>query len=244
MELSSSIPEQDIQDTSGPIPRPAQQPAHGSRLDRFALAGELVVAVAHDLRQPLAAIEMNIAAGLQLLRRPAPALEAAIGALEAALDEERRIRDSVRVLQELATKRAPCREACDLAVALRQALALVRTEASAHGVSIQIEAPSTLPLVFGDLTLIRQAFVSLLLESIEPTMLARLDDAAIRVTVRRVDDVIEVEAVHPGRVVDDGMGDWQLALVRSVVEEHEGQMEVAVADGKTRVATRWPLHAR
>ena len=30
----------------------------------------------------------------------------------------------------------------------------------------------------------------------------------------------------------------------AVVEEHEGQMEVAVADGKTRVATRWPLHAR
>lgn len=241
MELSSSSPEREIPaEAAGP----AQRSAQDARFGRFALAGELVVAVAHDLRQPLAAIEMNVAAGLQLLRRPAPAIEAAIGALEAALDEERRIRDAVRVLEELTTKRAPRREACDLTLALRQAVSLVRTEASARGVGIELDTPSALPLVFGDLTLIRQAFVSLLVESIEPTALARLDDATIQVAARRTDHAVEVEMVHPGHVADDGDGDWQLALVRSVVAEHDGEMAVALTDGKTRVTTRWPLHAR
>ena len=241
MELSSSLPEVEL---PAPAATPPQRSTSETRFDRFALAGELVVAVAHDLRQPLAAIEMNIAAALQLLRRPAPAIDAAVGALEAALDEERRIRDAVRVLEELTTKRASCREACDLAVALKQALALVRTEAAARGVGIQLDTPSALPLVFGDLMQMRQAFVSLLVESIEPTAQARLDDATIHLAVRRVDGAVEVEADHPGQMVDDGAGEWQLALVRSVVEEHEGAMAVVLADGKTRVTTRWPLHAR
>lgn len=241
MELSSTLSDQIADAESGIAARRAE---HDSRLDRFALAGELVVAVAHDLRQPIAAIEMNVAAALQLLRRPIPALDAAVGALQAALDEERRIRDAVQVLQDLATSRSPSREACDLAIALRQALALVRTEAFARGVHVELDVPAALPLVFGDLTLIRQAFVSLFLEAIEPTASSRLADAAIRVAVRRGEDALDVDVVHPGYAADEEAGDWQFALVRSVVQEHDGEMAATVADGTTRVTMRWPLHAR
>lgn len=241
MDCSSSPPDT----VADPRPGiPAQHASHESRLDRFALAGELVMSVAHDLRQPIAAIEMNVAASLHLLRRPSPAVDAAISALEAALQEERRIRDAVQILQELAMRRAPSREACDLALALRQALALVRTEAAAHRVNIEVDAPHTLPLVFGDLPLIRQAFVSLLLEAIELTAFARVSDAAIHIAVRQLGDVVEVEAVHPGHIANDDAGDWQFSVVRSVVEEHEGQTDVATVDGQTHVTTRWPLHAR
>ena len=240
MDFSSPPPEQigAVQAAAS-----AQLAVRDSRLDRFALAGELVMSVAHDLRQPIAAIQMNVAAALHLLRRPMPAVDAAIGALEGALQEERRIRDAVQILLELATNRAPSREACDIAVALRQALALVRTEAAAHRVAIEVGAPPTLPLVFGDLVLIRQAFVSLLLEAIELTAFASLDDGVIHISVRQVDHAVEVDAVHPGRIADDAI-DWQFAIVRSVVEEHEGQIAVTAADGKTRVTTQWPLHAR
>src|SRR6516162_11891098 len=48
------------------------------RASRLALAGELVAAVTHDLRQPLTALQMNVAAAVAFLRRSTPAITDAL----------------------------------------------------------------------------------------------------------------------------------------------------------------------
>src|SRR3954463_15666045 len=76
------------------------------RDSRFALAGELVAAVTHDLRQPLTAIEMNVSAALRFLRRSPPAVAEALEALDDTFAQQRRMRDALQALQDLAVRRA------------------------------------------------------------------------------------------------------------------------------------------
>src|SRR5215510_12844028 len=105
---------------------PLQVPwSERERASRLALAGELVTAVTHDLRQPLTAIEMNISAAMQFLRRSTPAIDEALDALDDALGQQRRMRDALQVLQDLAVRREPLREPCDVGAALRDVVTLV-----------------------------------------------------------------------------------------------------------------------
>src|SRR5262245_60831224 len=77
------------------------------RAAQFAVAGELVASITHDLRQPLTAVEMNISAAIHFLRRRAPAIEDAVEALDDALRQQHRMRDALQVLQDLAVRREP-----------------------------------------------------------------------------------------------------------------------------------------
>src|SRR5262249_27917787 len=70
------------------------------RASRLALAGELVAAVTHDLRQPLTAMEMNVAAAAAYLRRANPAAAEALTALDDALAQGRRMSDARQALQD------------------------------------------------------------------------------------------------------------------------------------------------
>src|SRR5215467_7143257 len=83
------------------------------RASRLALAGELVAAVTHDLRQPLTAVEMNVAAATAFLSRPTPAIDDALAALADALAQQRRMRDALQALQDLVVRREPRREPCN-----------------------------------------------------------------------------------------------------------------------------------
>src|ERR1700704_6131125 len=83
------------------------------RAVQLAVAGGLVAAITHDLRQPLTALEMNIAAALQFLRPSEPQLDSARDALQDALVQQSRMRESLQVLADLAARRDPLCEPID-----------------------------------------------------------------------------------------------------------------------------------
>jgi C4-dicarboxylate-specific signal transduction histidine kinase len=223
---------------------PRREHSAGSRVDRLALAGELVMAVAHDLRQPLTTIEMNVSAAIQFLRRPEVAVDAALAALDAALEEDHRMRDAVQFLQDLAMRREPRREPCDVTTAVREALSLVRTDAIVRGVTIDIDVPPALPLVFGDIALMRQALVSLFVGAVEQSSIAPFDERRIRVTAGRVGDGVEVETCYPGGRGEDAASAWQLAAARAALEAHDGALIVdRASNGAMCITTRWPARA-
>jgi C4-dicarboxylate-specific signal transduction histidine kinase len=214
------------------------------RVDRLALAGELVMAVAHDLRQPLTTIEMNVSAAIQFLRRPEVAVEPALAALDAALEEDHRMRDAVQFLQDLAMRREPRREPCDVSIAVREALSLVRTDAIVRGVTIDTDVPPALPLVFGDVALMRQALVSLFVGAVEHSSIAPFDERRIRVIARRAGEGVEVETSYPGGRTDDAAASWQLAAARAALEAHDGALIVdRASNGDMCIITRWPARA-
>ncbi len=228
------------------LPSNTQGAGH-ERASRFVLSGDLVAAVTHDLRQPLTAIEMNVSAAMQLLRRPDAAINDVLDALGGALDQEHRMRDAVQVLQDLATRREPRREACDLVAAVRETLALVLSDALVRHVAVELDIEPDLPAVAGDGLFIRQALLNVLVGALEtmPAVGTAHGGGTILIGVRRVGNAAEVVMKSPALpAASDDVADWELSLARSVVAIHGGALSVQpLADGGAVVITTWPLHA-
>lgn len=214
------------------------------RASRLALAGELVTAVTHDLRQPLTAIEMNISAASALLRRPSPVIAEALAALDDALVQQRQMRDALQALQDLVIRRAPRREACSVADALRDAMTLVQGDSLARHVFVDVNVEPSVPAVSGDPVLLRQALVNVLVDALEATSLSKRKDAPITIAVRRIDDSVEIAVNHFGvRAAGAGLDDWGLALARSIVAAHGATIALTgTAETGVSLVMRWPVH--
>ena len=214
------------------------------RESRFTLAGTLVAAVTHDLRQPLTAIEMNLSAALRFLRRSPPALDEAIEALEDTFAQQRRMRDSLQTLQDLAIRRAPQREACDVTAIVREVIALVKTDANARHVPIELSVVSAPPPIYADPALLRQAFLNILVDALEATSSSEQKHEPVQVVIR-ADATAEVSVAHVGlRAEATLLDDWGLALARSVADAHGAVITLErTGDNAARVLTQWPYRA-
>src|SRR4029078_8727960 len=95
---------------------PLQVPwSERERATRLALAGELVSAVTHDLRQPLTALEMNLSGALLFLTGDEPRTDRAIEALEDIFAQQRRMSEALQALEDLVVCRETPQQACDTA---------------------------------------------------------------------------------------------------------------------------------
>jgi signal transduction histidine kinase len=215
------------------------------RASRLALAGEMVAGVTHDLRQPLTAIEMNVAAATAFLRRPTPAIDDALAALADALAQQRRMRDALQALQDLVIRREPRREPCNAIDAVHDVVALVQGDALARHVLIELEIDADVPAIAGDPVLVRQAFLNILMDALEATSLSPRKEMPIRIAVRRAESAVEVVVSHVGERADGaGLDEWGLALARSVVAAHGATIAMAGAPATgISVVTTWPAHA-
>src|SRR4051794_23809313 len=135
------------------------------RAARLALAGELVAAITHDLRQPLTAVAMNISAALHLLRRPVPRTDEAIAALVDAHEQQRRMRDALQVLQDLSIRRDAFVEMLDPVAIVRDVVRLVGADALARNVPIELDVAAPVPAVAGDSLLMRHALLNVVLDA-------------------------------------------------------------------------------
>jgi len=206
------------------------------------VAGRLVAAVTHELRQPLTALEMNIAAALLFLSGPTMQLDGALDSLRDALVQQGRLREALQALDELAVRREPLREAIDAVPIARDVLALVGSDALARHASLDLVVLPPVGPVFGDAPLMRQAFLNMVLDALEATSLSPRRDKPVRLTVRQVEGTVEVAVTHFGpRREGEGVDGWGLALARSVVVAHGGTIALEEdANAGVRLVTRWP----
>jgi signal transduction histidine kinase len=206
------------------------------------VAGGLVAAVTHDLRQPLTAMEMNIAAAMQLLSGPSIQLEGALEALRDALVQQGRMRESLQVLDDLSVHRKPLRELLDVVPIARDVVALVGSEVLARHASLALVVSSPVTPVFGDAALIRQALLNMVLDALEATATSLRLKQPVLLTVQQVEGCVEMIVTHFGlRREAAGVDGWGLALARSVVVAHGGTIALeGDADAGVRLITRWP----
>jgi len=224
---------------------PLQVPwSERERATRLALAGELVSAVTHDLRQPLTAIEMNLSAALVLLSDNEPRIDRAIEALEDIFAQQRRMSEALQALEDLVVCREPRHERCDLTALAREAIALIRADPSMR--ETQIELTAQTPAVSGDATLIRQALLNVLLHAIDASgpRLAGTNGEPIRGAITNLEDAVEAVVSYPkpaDAVTNTGPG---LTLARAVVAAHGATIKIDDSSESTvRVLTTWPTYA-
>jgi signal transduction histidine kinase len=241
-----------------------QQEERDRLRDRLAALGEMAAAIAHEVKNPLAGIE--VMAGI--LKRQLPESQDAQAILGDIIKEAKMAN---AIVQEVLEFVRPIRlqvERTRVGEAVQAAVQLAETKARRGDIRVDVRVPHSLPLVHGDQFQLTQLFTNLLTNAYE-AMAGQGRVAVAASTIRMVDDpecegretreavVVELADEGPGmpREVADrvfnpffttkpqgtGLG---LAIVRKIVDAHDGSIDLETVPGRgTRIRVTLPVKA-
>jgi signal transduction histidine kinase len=204
--------------------------------ERMATVGRLSLKVAHEVRNPIAAIELNAELLQDIVRgRPGVDTDEATGLVAA-------IRDQVNTLdalteEYLAFARFPKPHFEDESInhLLEELAAFVRPVATRQGLTIHVATDPSVPMMEIDRGLLRQAILNLVKNGMEAlsrggalTIESRCDAAAVEIAVSDTGGGIPADVA--GRLFEPffttkpqgtGLG---LSITRQIIEEHGGEL--------------------
>ncbi len=232
--------------------------------DRLAAVGEMAAVMAHEIKNPLAGIE--VLAGL--LRRKVPD-NADAQALVKDIISEAKMANAI--VQEVLAFVRPVRLQVDrtsLAGAIGSAVMMADGKVSRGAIFVDTALPAGLPLLDADEYQLTQVFSNLLINAYE----ALEGRGRIEITARVANTAVDGALVPDGHqavpsvvvdVADDGPGmpadvaekifnpffttkaqgsGLGLAIVRKLVDAHEGRIDMTTADGRgTRFRVTLPV---
>jgi signal transduction histidine kinase len=141
--------------------------AQVEHVSRAALAGELSTSLAHEVRQPVAAIVNNAEAGRRnlahYLQHPSELREIFDDIVTAAM----RVSQVLQDLRGFLGSSQPAAAAIDLSALVREMLPLVRRELQGNRVDVELELDAVLPRVEGSRVQLGQLVVNLLVNACE-----------------------------------------------------------------------------
>jgi signal transduction histidine kinase len=224
----------------------ANRSDHDAERARLLIAGRLVRAVAHNLRQPLMALEMNLATILKLTNRGSLDIALVREAIEDARVAERRMAVSLQALEDLATPRRRRHEPVDVAAIVNETAELVRTNARPLRIDTKIEAD--LPTLMGDEAMVREAVLSLVLSAVDRVLAGAprgTGQSAVVAIARRdgtahVAIAVEHSTVAESESDSDGTN-WDTSIAQAAVALHQGSLAIEHETGASRAIMRWPL---
>jgi len=231
--------------------------------DRLASLGEMAAGIAHELKNPLAGIE--VMAGL-LRRQVTESADAQ--SLLADIISEAKLANAIVV--EMLEFGRPIRlqvERTDLSDVLHQAVTLAENKVKRGGVSVQVDLEAELPMIHGDHHQLCQVFTNLLTNAFEALDgRGRIGIKAVAETIEQDPGFADAQAPTPAVVVDvtdDGPGvpvelsdrifdpffttkpqgsGLGLPIVRKIVDAHDGRIDLTSAPGRgTRFRVTLPV---
>ncbi len=225
--------------------------------DRLAALGEMAAAIAHEVKNPLAGIE--VMAGL--LRRKTVESPEAQKVLADIINEAKMAN---KIVQEVLEFVRPIRLQVDrtaVSEAVRSAVQLADTKVKRGDIYVEMQMPETLPQIHGDPHQLTQLFTNLLTNAYE-AMEGR-GRVTISASATRMEDgaagrdavLVEFADEGPGMPSDvadrvfspffttkaqgSGLG---LAIVRTLVDAHDGSIDMQTAPGRgTKVRVTLPV---
>ena len=231
-------------------------------VNRVATAGELAATIAHEIRQPLAAIVARGSAGLNWLKKTAPDLDKVRGALENIVDNGHRADQVLRNTRAMFGKGDTSQATLNVNKVIDEVLALVESRTTEERVQlVKSYGEMPLPAVRANRIELQQVLLNLTMNAIEAMSAMSGGDRVLKLTteVTRTGRVlIAVQDSGPGIALDQldqifksffttkpgGMG-VGLSISKSIVEAHGGQLTVAHGDPVGMVFTiDLPLRVR
>jgi PAS domain S-box-containing protein len=216
----------------------------------------ITASIAHEVRQPLAAIAANGNAALRFLEKTPPDHDEIRAALNRVISGSHHASEVFSGISVLFTRAGQIREPVNLSEIVRDALETVHEELRSHGVAARTELAPELPLAEGNGSQLYEVIVNLVRNAVEAMERAADSNRVLRVKTQlhRHDAIaVTVEDSGPGiapkqlqRIFDPfvstkahGMG-LGLAICRRIIEGHGGELS-AESDGKRGALFRFVL---
>ncbi len=206
----------------------------------------ITASIAHEVRQPLAAIAANGSAALRFLGRTPPELDDARASLNAIIGDSHRASEVFDSIRTLFRNVDHGRQPVDLNEVTFDVLQSLRGELKEHGVITRTELTSELPLIDGHKGQLQQVLFNLVrnaLEAMDGTVdrsrtlgiktellggdaiIVAVNDSGPGIDPKRLDSIFDSFVTTKPH----GMG-LGLAICRTIIERHGGKLS-ALSDG-------------
>jgi len=211
--------------------------AHASRV---ATMGQLMASIAHEVRQPIAAVVTNAQAGLNWLGAQPPDLEEVRQTLGCINRDGMRAGDVIGRIRALIKKAPSRKEELEINEAVLEVIALTRAEVLKSGVSVRTQLAEGLPVIRADRVQLQQVILNLIVNAVEAMsgvgegarellintgrdssngVLISLRDSGPGLDPKGLDRLFE--AFYTTKAQGMGLG---LAISRSIIEAHGGRL--------------------
>jgi PAS domain S-box-containing protein len=209
-----------------------------AHINRVNMMGELAAALAHEIKQPIAASITSANACLRWLAHDPPDLERARAAATRVEQEGNRAADVINNLRSFYKKGTPAeRRMVDVKDIIREIAVLLGDEALRHSVTTRSELDEHVPHILADRVQLQQVFMNLMLNAIdamketggeltirsglnpEGQLLISISDTGVGLPAENSERIFD--AFHTTKPQGTGMG---LAITRSILESHGGRI--------------------
>ena len=214
-----------------------------SHLDRRAAMGELATSLAHELNQPLNAILQNAGMAQMMLR--STTLPSELSEMTDIIGDIRkddiRASEVIRRMRGLLQKHELEAHPVDLNDVAQETIAIVRPDARARQIEMEVELVDGIRPVLGDRVHLQQVLLNLLMNAMDAVADMPPERQRVRVSTTQSEGAVRLavsdtgtgipldrlttifEPFYTTKTGGSGMG-MGLAIARGIIEAHDGRM--------------------